>query len=243
VAARRHAAVAPVGVKERRDAARAQDPRDLVEVARLVHRRDVDEDVERPHRVHARVGDADQRRAGRQHVLDVAGAAEALGDEVERALGDVDQDQPLCARLQHDAPPAAAGPDLDHRAARRDGGEEHLVDHRLLPGLRRRPLLAEARPVPLVPAAPVLGGRVVAPAPVGRAEHAARALDLEQRVLQVLAGAARRPQRELGGDVARAEAAHATAEGGEAGGGAHGPRRYATRGVGAVRPRQRLSGR
>src|SRR5919199_2447482 len=144
---------------------------------------------------------------------DVAGVRESLAHELERALGDIDEDQPLRARCEHDAPAPAAGADLEHGAARGDRGEEDLVDERLLPLVRGGPLLAEPRPVPAVPALPVLGGGVVAPRAVGRAEHAARALDLEQRVLEALAEAPRRAQAGLGRDVARAEPAHAVGEG------------------------------
>ena len=66
--ARREPAVAPVGVVDRRDPAGAQHARDLGEVARLVAGRDVDEHVEGPDGVHARVGDARRapsRRSGR----------------------------------------------------------------------------------------------------------------------------------------------------------------------------------
>src|SRR4051812_21126458 len=186
-AAREEAAVAAVGVVDRGDPAWPQDALDLGEITGLVGRRDVDEHVERPDRVDARVGDAGERRAGRQHVVDVVGAGKPLGEEVERALRDVDEHQPLRARLEDHAPPPAAGADLDDRPAGGDLREEDLVDERLLPRLGGGPLLAEARPVPPVPALAVLAGAVVAPRAVRGAEDAARALDVQHRVLHALA--------------------------------------------------------
>jgi hypothetical protein len=48
---------------------------------------------------------------------------------------------------------------------------------------------------------------------MGRAERAARALDLEHGVVEALAEPPCRAQAGLGGDVARAEPAHAVGEG------------------------------
>ena len=210
---------------DRRDPAGAQHARDLGEVSGLVAGRDVHEDVERPDGVHAPVGDARDRGAVGQDVLDVARVAQPLGHEVERALGDVDEHEALRPRREQDAPAPAARPDLDDGAAGGDGGEEDLVDERLLPLLRGRPLLAHPRPVPAVPPPPVLVGGVVAPRAVGGAVDPAGALDVEHRVLHALPDAPGGAQRDVGRDVARAELAHAADERRDEGRGLHDPRR------------------
>ena len=121
-----------------------QDPGDLREVARLVHRGHVDEDVERPHHVDGGVGHAGQVRPAGQDEGDVVGAGEARPAQLERLRRHVDEDRVGGARHEDVAPAAAARADLEHGPPGRDAGQEDLVDERRLPVGRLGPLLSRA---------------------------------------------------------------------------------------------------
>ena len=136
-AARHQPAVAAVGVVDRRDrrrgAGRARSRRGSRpgRAARCGRRRRRTRPRRRSRRRRRR---SSSRRSGRTRRS--ARLAQALGHEVERALGDVDEHEALAPRREQHAPAPAARPDLDDGPARRDRGEQDLVDERLLPALR-----------------------------------------------------------------------------------------------------------
>ena len=173
-AGRRLPAVAAVRVMDRRHAAGSEHARDLPEIAHLVERSHVDEDVEGPDRVHAPVLDPRQIDPRRKDVADCVEWPEPLAGQVQHPLGHVHGDEPVRPRrgtaLQRPPPGPISSTVPPSGITRRSTSSINACFHS---GEAVHSSLQRARPT--APSAARSRHRIAAPGPVCRARTCATA--------------------------------------------------------------------